>query len=500
MADIRVSKAKRLAQVVLSVFFNLTTAGVIFGFAALKSVLIKEGVYSDLCHEKYPRYGRPCDEQDLRINYMFTLSTVITNVVALPVGALLDQIGPKYTSLGAAVFAAGNVIFPLGCRDGIVDTYFVGFICLAVGGPLIFLSSFHLSNSFPARAGLILSCVTGAFDANSFPYLIYGVLYDRAGPISLKAFFWTYATIPVMQVKSCCRISLFLVDGFETYLLHFPYPGANFRISRLVLFQLTLAPSASYQRDQFADRLDKVLAISAVEEDSEGTASTPVEPTEDDPMVHGLEANLTGTTKGDGRDRVIGVMFRRTLREQVTSSWFFAIVFFLCIFMCRINYLIQTVFSQLLFFLHDVELARSITTAFTVLLPLGGIVGIPFVGYLLDDRTTFEASLVVLASGVVYGVLGVLPHLGAQFASIAIFVVLRPLMYTFVGDYCGKVFGFATFGTVYGLTTSTSGVFGMVLRPIDVWVKTRMRGDYVPIDLVGVFFGLLAASLLSWRI
>ncbi|KAG9031644.1 hypothetical protein FRB95_002453 [Tulasnella sp. JGI-2019a] len=405
MADIRVSKAKRLAQVVLSVFFNLTTAGVIFGFAALKSVLIKEGVYSDLCHEKYPRYGRPCDEQDLRINYMFTLSTVITNVVALPVGALLDQIGPKYTSLlGAAVFAAGNVIFPLGYRDGIVDTYFVGFICLAVGGPLIFLSSFHLSNSFPARAGLILSCVTGAFDANSFPYLIYGVLYDRAGPISLKAFFWTYATIPVM----------------------------------LVLFQLTLAPSASYQRDQFADRLDKVLAISAVEEDPEGTASTPVEPVEDDPMVHGLEANLTGTTKGDGRDRVIGVMFRRTLREQVTSSWFFAIVFFLCIFMCRINYLIQTVFSQLLFFLYDVELARSITTAFTVLLPLGGIVGIPFVGYLLDDRTTFEASLVVLASGVVYGVLGVLPHVGAQFASIAIFVVLRPLMYTFVGDYCGK--------------------------------------------------------------
>lgn len=79
------------------------------------------------------------------MNYMFTLSTVITNasitrrslpsssrsgvrsadpfclpflgeqVAALPVGALLDQIGPKYTSLlGALVFAAGNVIFPLG--------------------------------------------------------------------------------------------------------------------------------------------------------------------------------------------------------------------------------------------------------------------------------------------------------------------------------------------------------------------------------------------------
>lgn len=52
-----------------------------------------------------------------------------------------------------------------------------------------------------------------------------------------------------------------------------------------------------------------------------------------------------------------------------------AIVFFICIYMCRINYLIQTVFAQLLFFLEDDELARTITTAFTVLLPLGGIIG-----------------------------------------------------------------------------------------------------------------------------
>ncbi|KAG8847829.1 hypothetical protein FRB96_001417 [Tulasnella sp. 330] len=230
----------------------------------------------------------------------------------------------------------------------------------------------------------------------------------RAGPISLKGFFWAYAIIPVM----------------------------------LVIFQLVLAPSASYQRDQFMDKRDKSITVSAVEVD-EGDA-VPIDidsgsPLDDDAMASGLEANLAGTAaKGDSRDLVIGVMFDRTPKEQITSTWFFAIVFFLCIFMCRINYLIQTVFSQLLFFLHDVGLARSITTTFTVLLPLGGIVGIPFVGYLLDDRTTLDASLVVLVSGVVYGALGILPHVGAQVTSIAIFVFLRPLMYTFVGDYCGK--------------------------------------------------------------
>lgn len=54
---------------------------------------------------------------------------------------------------------------------------------------------------------------------------------------------------------------------------------------------------------------------------------------------------------------------------------FSAIAFFLCIYMARINYYIQTVFQQLLFYLGDYGLARAITRTFTVLLPLGGIAG-----------------------------------------------------------------------------------------------------------------------------
>ncbi len=95
------------------------------------------------------------------------------------------------------------------------------------------------------------------------------------------------------------------------------------------------------------------------------------------------------------RDRVVGVMFDRPASAQIWSIWFGcvrpwgattvlnwgplvffrAVVFFLCVYMARINYLIQTIFSQLLFYLNDVGLARSITTTFTILLPLGGIVG-----------------------------------------------------------------------------------------------------------------------------
>jgi len=51
-----------------------------------------------------------------------------------------------------------------------------GYILLAIGGPLMFLPSFHLSNTFPLQSGLILSCITGAFDASSIPYLLYNIM------------------------------------------------------------------------------------------------------------------------------------------------------------------------------------------------------------------------------------------------------------------------------------------------------------------------------------
>ncbi|KAG8930639.1 hypothetical protein FRC02_003966 [Tulasnella sp. 418] len=415
------------------------------------------GIYGDLCKSEPAVPYKPCKEQDLRMNYMFTLSTVVTNASALPIGMLLDYIGPQYTTLlGALVFMLGNIVFPLDIRNHYVDTYFIGFILLAIGGPLIFLPSFHLSNAFPIKAGLILSCVTGAFDASSIPYLLYDVLDAKVGEISLKTFFWAYSIIPAL----------------------------------LIVYQVTIGPTISYKREDFHERAgtDDTLVDDPTTPTAVGTPS---------PDFANLE---DGTSKGEVRDRVVGVMFGKSAAEQIRSMWFGAIVIFLCVYMSRINYYIQTVFSQLYFYLHDIELARSVTMTFTVLLPLGGLVGVPFVGWLLDHRTTLEASLVVLVSGVLFGVLGMVRHVAPQIISIGIFVVLRPLMYTFVGDYCGKVFGFETFGTVYGLTNSISGLFGLVLRPIDVLVKTKLDGDYVPIDVLGIILGILSSSLLSWQI
>ncbi|TPX66732.1 hypothetical protein SpCBS45565_g04249 [Spizellomyces sp. 'palustris'] len=75
------STRHRLALVGLGIFSALTTAGVIFGFQALRPALIESHVYEDLCS---PAEEKPCNAQVLRLNLMFANSG---NIMAALTGA-----------------------------------------------------------------------------------------------------------------------------------------------------------------------------------------------------------------------------------------------------------------------------------------------------------------------------------------------------------------------------------------------------------------------------
>ena len=74
----------------------------------------------------------------------------------------------------------------------------------------------------------------------------------------------------------------------------------------------------------------------------------------------------------------------------------------------------------------------------------------PIVGYLLDNFTTPTVIGVLVVVSTAIGILQILPNLIAQYATVLIFAIYRPLYYTAVSDYCAKIFGFRTFGKVYG--------------------------------------------------
>jgi len=62
-----VSKGKRILQVAIAVTYCLFSAGVVFGYAALKPVLVEEGVYRQFCSEEEIGISeRTCYEQEIR--------------------------------------------------------------------------------------------------------------------------------------------------------------------------------------------------------------------------------------------------------------------------------------------------------------------------------------------------------------------------------------------------------------------------------------------------
>lgn len=54
-------------QVALAVTYCFFAAGIVFGYAAIKPVLVKEGVYSQYCERnEYTETEQPCYEQEIR--------------------------------------------------------------------------------------------------------------------------------------------------------------------------------------------------------------------------------------------------------------------------------------------------------------------------------------------------------------------------------------------------------------------------------------------------
>ncbi|KAH8922086.1 MFS general substrate transporter [Atractiella rhizophila] len=489
-----VSKTRRAVQAVFAVLFSFCCAGIIFGFAALKPVLIREGIYRNLCEESDPA-GDVCKSQDSKLNFIFTVGTTVTNAAALPIGAFLDHFGPFYTSLfGSIMFGMGNLLLGLASPTQTVDYPLIAFVFLALGGPLIFLPCFHLSNAFPGHEGFILSAVTGAFDASSLPWVVLSELNERS-VVGLRGWFWGYIVIPVVIIVQQ------LVMGPRTPYLNAPVSN-----------DCSPAP----------ERQNRILGASAYTPNFPDSA---LESSEQTPLLEGTSAfskvslprRLSFPRRFsdvsyfrppvDGahdlmedEEDVRGVLWGRTARQQISTSWFLAIACFLTVHMVRINFYIQTCHRQLLVYTQDEDLATQITKAFTYLLPLGGVLGVPFIGYLLDHTRTISVIYVLGLSGLALGILTMTSQVWTQLLGIGIFALFRPLMYTFVSDYSSKVFGFETFGTVYGLANTIAGLLGLSQASLDQAVKYRFDGNYDSVNTGLLILGSLSAALLAWRV
>ncbi|KAI4105972.1 MAG: hypothetical protein L6R37_002433 [Teloschistes peruensis] len=431
-----VSKTRRLVQVTIAVVYCLFAAGIVFGYAALKPVLLAEGVYRGDCPKFRTSQSATWDTIPLtwlhRLNLMFTTAAVATNVCALPVGAVLDRYGPRVCGIiGSLLLTIGSLFFAFASRSPF-DGYIPGYFFLALGGPFVFISSFQLSNTFPRHSGLILALLTGAFDSSSAIFLFYRLIYNASNrTFTPRKFFLAYLIVPILiaavQLTVMPKNSYKTVGELVTHAEnpdHDIHPETDDRYADDEARLESIRQHRRARREEIVDEVTSLLGRKGGEGGEEGDAQSRAEE---------RKRNISG---------VWGAMHGRSAIRQIRSPWFILITLFTVIQMTRINYFVATIRTQYTHLLASHAAAVRINNFFDAALPLGGIASIPLIGLVLDNTsTTFVLALLVSVATLI-GILGLIPHSPpAAYANIILFTLYRPLYYTAVSDYAAKRVG-----------------------------------------------------------
>jgi MFS family permease len=278
----------------------------VFGYAAIKPVLKKEGAYKDTCAGGDHGVSEDtCIE--IHLNLMFTVAAVGTNVAALPIGAILDHYGPRVCGLIGAFFLASGAVMMAFAKKAPFDGFLVGYLLLALGGPFTYISSFQLSNAFPKNSGFILALLTGAFDASSALFLVYRLIYEGSGgSFGHHKFFLGYLVVPVV----------------------------------IAVLQLTLLPKQSYKTvgELIEEAEAPIPDMRPYDQVDEHTALLQEEERIRKQSVAADIEDLLGSAKADKQAKkeerthavsgVWGAMHGKTAFEQIKSPWFVLICLF----------------------------------------------------------------------------------------------------------------------------------------------------------------------------
>ncbi|KAL8795847.1 MAG: hypothetical protein Q9195_001727 [Heterodermia aff. obscurata] len=444
----------RAVQVAVAVIYCLFSAGVVFGYAAIKPVFVKEGVYGDYCSSDVAvESERVCYEQEIRY-------------------------GPRVSSIIGSVLLAVGAIFLALASDLPFDGYIPGYIFLALGGPFAYISAFQLSNTFPNHSGLILALLTGAFDSSSAIFLFYRLAYEASnGAFKPQKFFLVYLTVPAFLLV----VQIFLMPSRS-------YKTVGELVTHAENPEHDAEPAEWYDRNH--------NQVSRVREERREHRESIVSEVTALLGSKGASKQQEEEKKRKEISGVYGAQHGRSAFQQIRSPWFILITGFTVVQMVRINYFVATIRTQYEYMFNDDQKAKHVNNVFDIALPLGGLISIPFIGLILDNTSTaFVLGLLVFVATAI-GVLGVLPYLWASYANVVLFTLYRPFYYTAVSDYTAKVFGFHTFGKVYGLIICLAGILNFIQSALDAATHNFFKGDPIPINVILIGVALVVGTTL----
>ncbi|KAM3437789.1 hypothetical protein MY4824_003623, partial [Beauveria thailandica] len=519
-AAYKASTLRRIVQVALAVSFCFLASGIVFGFASIKPILVFEGVYSEFCSNGAEMgteggkedggggRGQPCAEQEIRLNLLFIVASVTTNTSSLLAGYTLDRFGRRWCATVAAGFlAVGALMMASHGSMRRLDGYLLGNFFLSLGGTFLFLPSFQLSNAFPRHAGLVVALITCAFDASSAVLFLYRLAWEAS--------------------RRRIRIAHF----FLAYLCVVP--------AAIVAAEWTVMPRQRYHTLPELER--KMAKVRDDDDDDDDDDAADVHASDDDDDDDNHDDDHVSDTQsllrvrshraerrrdklqriehiaggiGERADRrlqqaalqrsdgVWGLLHGRPVAAQMRTPVFALLLCVTAFQMLRMNLFIATIGSQYRYMLGP-QGGTAVADLFNAALPVGGVAATPLIALLLNSCSVAAVLAVMTGCVAAMGVLNCVSSVPAGVATVVVFVTFRPFYYSAVSYTASKIFGFATFGRVYGTVICVSGVFNLVQPAVESWLSVQLQGNPLPLNIglgaVGTVLAALFTGYVKWQ-
>jgi MFS transporter, LAT3 family, solute carrier family 43, member 3 len=433
-----ISQSLRWTTNIAALFSCFLLTGIIFGWAPLKLILLREGQYHEYCSSDSD--SDVCVAQLDHYNVIFTMAQFSLSFGSLFVGILMDYASKaRLYVIVALIQVSGLVLFGLS-QSSTLDYFAIGYILLAVGGCITMLAGFPASFLLPRHQPAILAANSCLFDASSIVFAIFNFL-EYNFPIT------------------CSRQNMFLA----------------YAVLAIVVYGVLAVCWYKLEHSHWK---------AVIEEESQQLQQSKQEPDENGNKQH--ESSQEDPHKTHVRR--IG-MHDQTIWQQLRSFEFALVLIFASSHMLRCNFYIGTV-NEMLYRLGDTTFYYS--KMFGFVLPVG-IFFVPLIDDTIRRIGILPTLHVTNLMGMVFGAMMLIPSLHVQAIAFFMFAGFRAYLYATISTFIALTFGVSTMGRMVGSCFTSASIVSLLILPAATVAERTSAGGKDNFTMVNIIMLAICA-------
>jgi MFS family permease len=175
-------------RVAIAGMLSFFCAGLIFGYNALKPIMIDEGIYANYCQNNTIIANQTiitCLAQEEKLDYMFATTVGLLGVFSYGIGLLQDALGRRVVMVTSGlVLSISCVIFAFSNSVNF-DAFIPSLLFISLAGMGVYFSSLTYGVEIPNWGGFIIGLMSASWDVSALIPYFFNILHFQAG-LSLR--------------------------------------------------------------------------------------------------------------------------------------------------------------------------------------------------------------------------------------------------------------------------------------------------------------------------